>query len=434
MKNVKNLIKEKEEEDVSIELNNKNGQIFAKSIAEQSEISLSNLKAVGAEAGDRKEICIAIAGVGNCASALIQGLQYYREINEKDMYINGLMNPSVGGYLPKHIKVVAAFEINKLKIGKDISEAIYEDPITAPFFVKPENYPKTGVLISTGPVLDGCAEHMQDRFHVYQSEELGVPGWETEEELQEWSRRVVKILKDAQAEIVINYCPVGSYKASRFYAQAALDAGCGFINCIPEFIVSEQIEGDKDWAAEFEKRGLPCAGDDIKSQVGATIMHRMLAKLFLDRGVIVKDTYQLNIGGDTDFENMKQESRLVTKRRSKTEAVTSELPYPTKCRIGPSDFVPFLLGKKICYIRMNGVTFGGLPLEVDVKMRVEDSGNSAGVVLDIIRVMKLALNRKISGRLEAISSFSFKHPHVQPASDFLAKQWVAEFMEGKRNR
>jgi myo-inositol-1-phosphate synthase len=297
------------------------------------------------------------------------------------------MNPSIGGYLPKHIKIVAAFEINKLKIGKDISEAIYEDPITTPFFVNPENYPKTGIVVSAGPVLDGCADHMRDRFHVYTPEELGVPGWDREEDLKKWNQQMVKILKDSRAEIIINYCPVGSNKASRFYAQVALDAGCGFINCIPEFIVSEQLEGDKDWSAEFKKIGLPCAGDDIKSQVGATIMHRILAKLFLDRGVIVKDTYQLNIGGDTDFENMKQESRLITKRRSKTEAVTSELPYPTKCRIGPSDFVPFLQGKKICYIRMNGTTFGGLPLEVDVKMRVEDSGNSAGVVLDIIRVM-----------------------------------------------
>lgn len=392
-------------------------------IAEMSESSFGNLKAVGAEIGENKEIRVAVAGVGNCASALIQGIQYYKDIKEQDMYINGLMNPSVGGYLPKHIKIVAAFEINTLKIGKDISEAIYCDPITTPHFVPPEKYPKTGVIVSAGPVLDGCAPHMRDRFHCYDESKIKVT-------LED----VVKILKDAKAEILVNYCPVGSYNAVRFYAQAALDAGCGFINCIPEFVVSEQVPGDKDWVAEFVKRGLPCAGDDIKSQVGATIMHRMLAKLFLDRGVIVKDTYQLNIGGDTDFENMKMESRLTTKRKSKTAAVTSVLPYETKCRIGPSDFVPFLRGKKICYIRMNGVTFGGVPLEVDVKMRVEDAPNSAGVVMDIIRVMKLALNRKISGRLDSISSFSFKHPPIQPPSDVLAKQWVAEFIEGKRER
>jgi myo-inositol-1-phosphate synthase len=234
---------------------------------------------------------------------------------------------------------------------------------------------------------------MRDRFHVYDENEVQAVD-------------VAQVLRDGGAQILVNYMPVGSFQAARYYAQAALDAGCGFINCIPEFIVSEHIEGDKDWVAEFEARGLPCAGDDIKSQVGATIMHRMLAKLFLDRGVIVKDTYQLNIGGDTDFENMKSEARLTTKRKSKTAAVTSVLPYETQCRIGPSDFVPFLRGKKICYIRMNGVTFGGIPLEVDVKMRVEDAPNSAGVVLDIIRVMKLALNRGIAGRLESISSFA----------------------------
>ncbi len=390
-------------------------------VAEQSEVSLGHLQAIGAEEDDHKEIRIAIAGLGNCASALVQGIEYYKNIHEEDMYINGRMNPSVGGYLPRHIKVVAAFEVNTLKLGHDVAEAVYADPITSPHFVAPENMPKTGVIVQPGPIHDGVAPHMRDRFHPY-------------DETTMKPCDVAQALKDARAEILVNYMPVGSFKAARFYAQAALDAGCGFINCIPEFIISEQVDGDKDWVAEFEKRGLPCAGDDIKSQVGATIMHRVLAKLFLDRGVIVKDTYQLNIGGDTDFENMKSEVRLTTKRKSKTAAVTSVLPYPTQCRIGPSDFVPFLEGKKICYIRMNGVTFGGVPLEVDVKMRVEDSCNSAGVVMDIIRVMKLALNRKITGRLESISSFSFKHPHVQPPSDVLAKQWVAEFIEGKRER
>jgi len=390
-------------------------------VAEQSEVSLGKLHAVGADADDHKEIRFAISGLGNCASALIQGIEYYKNICEEDMYINGLMNPSVGGYLPRHIKVVAVFEVNTLKLGHDVSEAIYMDPITSPRFVAPEKMPKTGVIVQPGPILDGVAPHMRERFHAY-NEATVKPC------------NVVQVLKDTKAQILVNYMPVGSFHAARFYAQAALDAGCGFINCIPEFIVSERVPGDKDWVAEFVKRGLPCAGDDIKSQVGATIMHRVLAKLFLDRGVIVKDTYQLNIGGDTDFENMKSEDRLTTKRKSKTAAVTSVLPYPTQCRIGPSDFVPFLEGKKICYIRMNGVTFGGVPLEVDVKMRVEDSCNSAGVVMDIIRVMKLALNRKISGRLDSIASFSFKHPPIQPASDVIAKQWVAEFIEGKRER
>lgn len=212
------------------------------------------------------------------------------------------------------------------------------------------------------------------------------------------------------------------------------NADCGFINGIPEFIVSEHIEGDQDWVAEFESKGLPCAGDDIKSQVGATLTHRVLAKMFLDRGVVVNDTYQLNIGGNGDFYNMKFENRLRTKRKSKTSAVASVLPYPINCRIGPNDYVPFLEDKKVCYIRINGTTYGNLPLVIDVKLRVEDSPNSAGVLLDIIRVMKLALDRGISGRLESISSFSFKHPHLQPPSDVIAKQWVAEFIEGKRGR
>ncbi len=229
---------------------------------------------------------------------------------------------------------------------------------------------------------------------------------------------------------------MGSYHASRFYAQAAIDAGCAFINGIPEFIVSEQVEGDEDWVAKFEAAGLPCAGDDIKSQVGATITHRLLAKLFLDRGVIVEDTYQLNIGGNGDFYNMKSETRLTTKRKSKTSAVTSVLPYAEKvgCRIGPSDYVPFLEDKKICYIRINGRTFGGLPLVGDLKLRVEDSPNSAGLMFDLIRQTKLALDRGIKGRLEAISSFSFKHPHIQPPSDFEAKMWVEEYIMGKRER
>ena len=374
---------------------------------------------------DKREIRIAIAGLGNCASSLIQGIEYYKNIKEEDMYIKGLMNPSIGGYLPCHIKVVAAFDVAITKINKDIAKAIYAEPNCCQLIIKPEDMPKTGALCYPGPISDGCYESDNlssfDYFKAYDESEIKPVD-------------VARKLKDNKAEILINFLPVGSFKASRIYAQAALDAGCGFINGIPEFIVSEQIEGDKDWVAEFKEKGLPCAGDDIKSQVGATLTHRVLAKMFLDRGVIVNDTYQLNIGGNGDFYNMKLESRLTTKRKSKTSSVTSVLPYPIKCRIGPSDFVPFLEDKKICYIRINGTTFGGLPLVADLKLRVEDSPNSAGVVLDLIRAMKLALDRGISGRLESISSFSFKHPHIQPPSDIIAKQWVAEFIEGKRER
>ncbi len=384
-----------------------------------SEMMLGSVENPDEQISGNREIRVAIAGLGNCAAALAMGIEYYKDISPEDSFINGLMNPSVGGYLYKDVKIVAAFEINKLKIGKDITDAIYEKPNVVQPIVAHEKMPKTGVIVSAGPILDGCAEHMNESFFCYNPKEIE-------------TCNVAQVLKDSKAEILVNFLPVGSYEASRAYAQAAIDAKCGFINAIPEFIVSEQVEGDKDWVADFEKAGLPCAGDDIKSQVGATISHRVLAKLFLDRGVIIKDTYQLNIGGNTDFENMKMEHRLTTKRKSKTQAVTSCLPYDIDCRIGPSDYVPFLMDKKICYIRINGVTFGGLPLVADLKLRVEDSPNSAGVVCDIIRVMKLALNRKISGRLESISSFSFKHPHIQPISDVLAKEWVKGFIEGKR--
>ena len=387
----------------------------------------SKLKPKLENISDEKEIRIAIAGLGNCASALIQGIEYYKNIKEEDMYINGLMNPSISGYLPCHIKVVAAFDVSITKINKDVSEAIYAEPNCCQLIVKPEYMPKIGALCYPGPISDGC----------YRSENGHLSTFEYFKVYNESNIQPVDItqtLKDNRAEILINLLPVGSYVASRIYAQAAIDAGCGFINGIPEFIVSEQIQGDKDWVSEFEVKGLPCAGDDIKSQVGATLTHRVLAKMFLDRGVIVNDTYQLNIGGNGDFYNMKLEKRLATKRKSKTSAVASVLPYPINCRIGPSDYVPFLEDKKICYIRIDGTTFGNLPLVADVKLRVEDSPNSAGVLLDLIRCMKLALDRGISGRLESISSFSFKHPHIQPPSDVIAKQWVADFIEGKRER
>ncbi len=366
-------------------------------------------------------IRVAIAGLGNCAAALVMGKEYYKSVNGEEAMIQGLMNPSIAGYTYQNIEFVAAFEINQRKIGKDIAEALYESPNVVQPIVPKEQMPKVGAKVYAGPILDGCAPHMGDSFHCYNPEEMKPCD-------------VVSVLKEAKAEILINFLPVGSYNASRFYAQAAIDAHCGFINCIPEFIVSEKIPEDEDWVKKFTEAGLPCAGDDIKSQVGATIAHRVLAKLFLDRGVIIHNTYQLNIGGNTDFENMKMESRLTTKRKSKTSAVTSVLPYDLNCRIGPSDYVPFLRDKKICYIRIDGVTFGGLPLVADLKLRVEDSPNSAGVVCDLVRVMKVALNRSIAGRLDSVSSFSFKHPPIQPPSDVLAKKWVTEFIDEMRER
>jgi len=382
---------------------------------------------------DKKEIRVAIAGLGNVAAAIVMGIEYYKNIRQEDKYQAGLINASVGGYLPSDIKIVAAFDIASTKIGKDISEAIYAEPNMCHPFILPENMPKSNALCYASPISDGCYQTKDSKGKVI---------FDTYKYFKAYNEREVKsiniaqVLIDTKAEILVNLLPVGSYKASRIYAQAALDANCAFVNGIPEFIISEQVEGDKDWVAEFEKKGLPCAGDDIKSQVGATIMHRILAKVFLDRGVIINDTYQLNIGGNGDFYNMKSEERLTTKRKSKTSAVTSVLPYGDKvsCRIGPSDYVPFLGDKKICYIRINGTTFGGLPLVCDMKLRVEDSPNSAGLIIDLIRQTKLALDRGIAGRLESISSFSFKHPHIQPSSDFEAKLWVQEYIEGKRKR
>jgi myo-inositol-1-phosphate synthase len=239
---------------------------------------------------------------------------------------------------------------------------------------------------------------------------------------------VVEVLKESKTQILVNYLPVGSHDATRFYAQAALDAGCAFVNCMPEFIGS-----DFGWAKRFEERGLPVAGDDIKSQVGATILHRNIARLCVDRGVIIDETYQLNLGGDTDFQNMTVEERLKTKRISKTEAVTSLVPYDLPTRIGPSDYVPFLGNKKICYLWLKGRKFGDRPLTIQVKLEVEDSPNSAGVVIDIIRAVKIALDRKIAGQLLSISSYAFKHPPIQ-VPDSIAKQSVEEFIQGKRER
>jgi len=357
------------------------------------------------------EIRVAIVGVGNSASALIQGVEYYKDAKE-DMTVPGLMHVNFGGYHIRDVKFVAAFDVNKDKIGKDLAEAIFIKPNCCAKFA---NVPQVGVKVSPGLILDGVAEHMKEPFNVYDSGEGNAAD-------------VVKTLKEAQAEILINYLPVGSANATRFYAQAALDAGCAFINCMPEFIASDAV-----WSRKFEERGLPVAGDDIKSQLGATILHRNLVRLCVDRGVLVDETYQLNLGGDTDFLNMTVEERLKTKRISKTEAVKSLVPYDLPTRIGPSDYVHFLGNKKICYLWLKGRKFGDRPLTLTVKLEVEDSPNSAGVVIDVIRAVKLALDRKIAGSLISVSSYAFKHPPVQ-VPDPAAKQWVEEFIQGKREQ
>jgi len=357
-----------------------------------------------------QEIRVALVGVGNSASALVQGVQYYKDAKE-DANVPGLMHVKFGPYHIRDIKFVAAFEVNKDKIGKDLSEAIFAPPNCCAKFA---NVPNLDVKVTGGPILDGVADHMKKVFNVYRDEVK--PGY------------VVEVLKKAKAEILVNYLPVGSKNATRFYAQSALDAGCAMINCMPEFIGS-----DGTWSKKFEDKGLPVAGDDIKSQLGATILHRAIARLAVDRGVIIDETYQLNLGGDTDFLNMTVEERLKTKRISKTEAVTSLVPYELPTRIGPSDYVPFLGNKKICYLWLKGRKFGDRPLMISAKLEVEDSPNSAGVVIDLIRAVKIGLDRKIAGPLLSISSCAFKHPPIQ-VPDPVAKQAVEEFIQGKRER
>lgn len=352
-------------------------------------------------------IRVAIAGVGNCASALVQGIHYYRDTRDE---VPGLMHVNFGGYRISDIEFVAAFDVDANKVGKDLSDAIFTPPNCA---VKFYDVPKLGVEVMKGPTLDGLGKYLRAVVPV---------------DVSQKPVDVAQVLKDAKADMLINYLPVGSYEASRYYAQQAILANCAFINAIPEFIVSS-----KEWAEMFEKAGLPCAGDDIKSQLGATILHRVLANLFVDRGVRLEESYQLNIGGNTDFLNMLEEERLVSKRISKTKAVSSQVPYEVPLRIGPSDYVPFLGDRKVCYIHMKGKGFGDLPMTIDVKLVVEDSPNSAGVVIDVIRGVKLALDRGIAGPLTSISAYFFKHPPVQ-MSDAEAKEAVEDFIAGRRER
>jgi len=360
---------------------------------------------------DLGEIRVAIAGVGNCASTLVQGIEFYKNARE-DEEVPGLMHVNFGGYHVRDVRFVAAFEVNRQKIGKDLAEAIWVEPNVA---VKFCDVPKTGVKVSAGPVFDSVASHMREPFRVYDNSRVEPVD-------------VAEVLREADADLLINYLPVGSYVASRAYAEACLEAGCAFVNCIPEFIAT-----DPAWARRFEEKGLPIAGDDIKSQLGATILHRVLAQLCVDRGVEIDETYQLNLGGDTDFLNMTVEDRLKTKRVSKTEAVTSLIPYEVPTRIGPSDYVPFLGDKKICYIFLEGRKFGNRPITLTAKLEVEDSPNSAGVVIDVIRAVKLALDRKIGGVLTSMCSYAFKHPPVQ-VPDSVAKQWVEEYIQQKRQK
>lgn len=366
----------------------------------------------------KNDIKIGIIGIGNCASDLIQGIFYYKNVRSDDELVSGLMHNVIGRYKISDIKPVVAFDIDRRKVGKDLSKAIFSLPNCTKTFY--QNIPNLGVKVKMGPVLDGVAPHMKD----YPEDQTFIVAKKKPVD-------VVSELKKSGAEILINYCPVGSQKAVEFYANCALKAGVSFINCMPVFICS-----DKKWAEKFEKKNLPVVGDDIKSQVGATIVHRVLSHLFSQRGVVIDRSYQLNVGGNCDFLNMLSRERLKSKKISKTESVESQLSKRLSyddLHIGPSDYVPWLKDNKICFIRIEGRQFGNLPMNLELRLSVEDSPNSAGCVIDAIRLAKLALDRKIGGSLISASAFFMKHPPIQ-FTDEKAKEMVEEFILGKRER
>ena len=347
-------------------------------------------------------IKIAIVGVGNCTSSLLQGIQYYRE---KPQDVIGLMHWDIGGYQPGDISVVAAFDIDQRKVGQDVHAAIFAPPNCTTVFCP--DLPPAGVPVQMGKLLDGVSPHM----HEYDDKYTFVLA----DQAEPTAEAVVKSIKDSGTEILLNYLPVGAEEATRFYAECALQAGVAFINNMPVFIASDPI-----WARRFEERRLPLIGDDIKAQLGATITHRILTDLFKKRGVKLERTYQLNTGGNTDFLNMLNHQRLASKKVSKTEAVQSvsaERLADENIHIGPSDFVPWQKDNKVCFLRMEGTIFGEVAMNLELRLSVEDSPNSAGVVIDAIRCAKLALNRRQGGVLDAPSAYFCKHPPQQVTDD-----------------
>jgi len=370
-------------------------------------------------------IKIAVAGVGNCVSSLVQGIEYYKKDGEYYKKNNGkdpigLMHWDIGGYKAYDIEVVAAFDIDKRKVGKDISEAIFALPNCTTVFCR--DIPHKGARVRMGKILDGFSEHMRN----YDEARTFVLAEEKEPSKEE----LVDVLKQSGAEILLNYLPVGSEEATRFYAECALEAGLAFINNMPVFIAS-----DPEWAERFKEKNIPVMGDDIKSQLGATITHRTLADLFKKRGVKLERTYQLNTGGNTDFLNMLNRNRLVSKKRSKTEAVQSVLADrldAENIHIGPSDYVAWQNDNKVCFIRMEGRLFGDVPMNLELRLSVEDSPNSAGVVIDAIRCCKLAFKRGQGGVLYSPSAYFMKHPPKQFTDD-QAYQMTEEFIAGMRN-
>jgi len=358
-----------------------------------------------------KPIRIAIAGVGNCATSLLQGLEYYRRPSADR---NGLLHDLVGGYAPSNIRVVAAFDVDARKVGRPLEEGCAADPNCTTWFIK--RLPEYGVKIQMGPVLDGIAQHMSQ----YPKERTFVLA-------ERKPCDVAQVLRASKAAILLNYLPVGSERATKAYAEACLEAGVSFLNCMPVFIAS-----DKRWAARFTARGIPLVGDDVKGQLGATILHRALAKLFAVRGVSVDRTYQLNVGGNTDFLNMLSQDRLRTKKISKTEAVQSVLSKrlpDESVHIGPSDYVPWQQDRKVCFLRIEGRGFGDCPIELEARLSVEDSPNSGGMAIDAIRCLQVARDRKLRGPILSVSAWTMKHP-PEPMDDERARQLLGAFIRG----
>ncbi len=362
-----------------------------------------------------KTIRLAIAGVGNCASSLVQGIEYYRTRTSAESA--GLMHTAIAGYRLEDIDIVAAFDVDRRKVGKPLEEAIFAEPQCTTVF-QPD-LPSYGVTVQMGPVLDGVAAHMAD-----------YPEAQAFRVADEKACDVAAVLRETEAEVLVSYMPVGSEDAVRHYAQACLDTGVAFVNCVPVFIAS-----DPEWSEKFREKNIPIVGDDIKSQLGATIVHRVLARLMGDRGVKLRRTYQLNTGGNTDFLNMIEQHRLTSKRISKTESVQSQLDVPLakeNIHIGPSDYVPWQKDNKVCFVRMEWDGFGDVPMNLELRLSVEDSPNSAGIVIDAIRCAKLALDRGIGGPLQEISAVCMKHPPRQfrdsVARDLL-EQWIEDNCE-----
>jgi myo-inositol-1-phosphate synthase len=357
-------------------------------------VSKQNGKQNGKARPDNR-VRVALVGVGNCANSLLQGVEYYKDAPD-DEFVPGLMHVNLGGYHVRDIEFTAAFDVTKDKVGKDLSEAIWAHPNDT---IKFADVPKTGVKVARGMTHDGLGKYISEVV-------TKAPG-ETSD--------VVGILRDTKTDVVVNYLPVGSEAATKWYAEQVLEAGCAMVNCMPVFIARE-----KYWQRRFEEKGLPIIGDDIKSQVGATITHRVLTSLFRERGVRLDKTMQLNVGGNSDFLNMLERDRLESKKISKTNAVTSMLDYDLGAQnvhVGPSDYVPWLTDRKWAYIRMEGSSFGDVPLNVELKLEVWDSPNSAGIVIDAVRLAKLALNNGVAGALEGPSSYLMKSPPVQVPDD-----------------